>query len=86
MISTDLYPVILQDLCICCDDCIEACPLDAIRKPQDSACAKCIKYCISMEVPCRPDLPVICLENCDACGICAEACEHEAISMQLQKE
>ena len=48
-------PVIIANLCINCDECISICPTHAIYKKTVASCAKCIKYCISMKVPCNPD-------------------------------
>ncbi len=72
-------PVIKAGLCINCDKCVEACPAGVILKTQDSSCAKCIKYCISMEVPCNPDHYIFCYEQCDGCGVCITACPVNAI-------
>ena len=72
-------PIIKSGLCINCDKCVAACPTEAILKSNDSACAKCIKYCISMEVPCNPEHYIFCYEKCDACSACVSACPVEAI-------
>ena len=76
----ELVPVIETGLCINCDKCIAACPVSAIFKTTDASCAKCIKYCISMKVPCNPDHYVFCYEHCNACGLCIPACPANAIN------
>jgi Pyruvate/2-oxoacid:ferredoxin oxidoreductase delta subunit len=72
-------PVIDNSKCTKCDDCYIICPLGAIVKSSNTACAKCIKYCISMKVPCDPLNYVFCYEKCDSCGLCVSACKSEAI-------
>ena len=73
-------PIIDVAKCIKCDKCIEVCPTDAICKSGDYSCSKCIKYCLSIEVPCNPDHNVFCYEKCDSCGLCVSACSENAIN------
>lgn len=79
MKKIEFYPIIEKQLCTNCDKCIAACPTNAIYKENDASCAKCIKYCISMKVPCNPDHYVFCYEHCNACGLCIPACPVDAI-------
>jgi Pyruvate/2-oxoacid:ferredoxin oxidoreductase delta subunit len=73
-------PVIDILKCTNCDLCLSICPLHAIIKASSFACAKCIKYCISMNVPCNNQGYVFCYEKCDNCGLCITACENGAIN------
>ena len=79
MNKNEAVPIVNTEKCIKCEKCVAACPKKAILKTIDSSCAKCIKYCISMKVPCNPDHYVFCYEHCDACGLCISACPVEAI-------
>lgn len=72
-------PVIDISKCTKCDKCYIICPHGAIVKESSSACAKCIKYCISMKVPCSPESYIICHEQCNACGLCFSYCPEQAI-------
>jgi Pyruvate/2-oxoacid:ferredoxin oxidoreductase delta subunit len=72
-------PVIDYSKCTKCDECYINCPLRAIVKETSSACAKCVKYCISMKVPCNPENYVFCYEKCNMCGLCVSDCIYEAI-------
>ena len=72
-------PVIDSDKCIRCEKCIIACPKNAIINSSNAACSKCIKYCLSMSVPCNPDHYIFCYEQCDSCGLCITACANDAI-------
>jgi Pyruvate/2-oxoacid:ferredoxin oxidoreductase delta subunit len=73
-------PAIDADRCVDCGSCVGVCPNDAIQEPMNFCCAKCVKYCLTMDVPCRPGSVVVCLERCDGCGTCVSACPHEAIA------
>jgi len=72
-------PVIDSSKCIRCDKCLIACPTGAIKNATNNACARCIKYCISMQVPCNPSHYVFSYEKCDACGLCFTACTEHAL-------
>ena len=72
--------------CTRCGACILACPKDAITEPNGSSCAKCVKYCTSMEVPCSPAQPSISRGRCDLCGQCIVACREGAIVWTTSKE
>ena len=66
--------------CINCEECITVCPTNAICKQYSYSCSKCIKYCLSLEVPCNPDHYIFCYEQCDTCGLCVTACSVDAIN------
>lgn len=68
--------------CTSCGECAAACPRGAIREPSGFCCAKCVKYCLAMEVPCTPAVFVVCAELCDGCGACVPACPTGAIAMR----
>jgi len=72
-------PVIDFEICVLCKKCIESCPLKAIIEPMNTSCAKCIKYCLSMAVPCKPDNLIFNYELCDECGQCVTECPENAI-------
>ena len=65
--------------CQNCRKCIEACLPKAIVKSENFSCSKCVKYCITMKVPCEPAKIFFRYELCDACGKCILACEDKAI-------
>ena len=73
-------PVIDFSKCTRCMKCTEACPNKAIILSFNSSCAKCIKYCLTMKVPCRPKDIIFKYEHCDACGKCLEVCAENAMS------
>ena len=72
-------PTIDAALCTSCGACMTACPVLAIVEPQNYTCAKCVKYCATMEVPCTPVGITICSSICDGCGRCIPACPNGAI-------
>ena len=78
-IKREQLPVIDFSKCIKCNDCYIICPVGAIVKESSAACAKCIKYCLSIKVPCNPEHNVFCYEKCDNCGLCVTECKSEAI-------
>lgn len=65
--------------CTCCGACVLACPRGAIVQARGSSCAKCVKYCSSMEVPCSQGAPSIAEALCNQCGDCLAACREGAI-------
>ena len=73
-------PVIDFTKCRKCKKCINVCPTKAISVSFNNCCAKCIKYCLTMEVPCHPQDIIFKYERCDACGLCLEVCPENAIS------
>ena len=79
MNKLELVPIIKTELCLNCDKCVAACPTNAIYKKVDVSCAKCIKYCIAMKVPCNPEHYIFCYEQCDACGKCVSVCPVDAV-------
>lgn len=68
--------------CDRCGACLRACPRGALVPAPNEACAKCIKYCLSMPVPCTPGTPVLCPTRCDGCGRCLAVCPSGAIGWQ----
>jgi len=73
-------PTVDSSRCDGCNQCIKACPRAAIYKPGEVTCSKCIKYCLSMEVPCSHARIAFSYEACDACGRCLSACVPRALS------
>lgn len=73
-------PTVDPARCDGCGRCASACPTGAVRVPSADSCAKCVRYCLSLEVPCsRESLPFR-YEACDGCGRCLEACHTGALS------
>jgi Pyruvate/2-oxoacid:ferredoxin oxidoreductase delta subunit len=72
-------PVIDSLICKNCKKCIEVCPNNAIKAVWKNSCAKCVKYCLTMRVPCNPEKIIFDYEHCDNCGICIETCTENAI-------
>jgi Na+-translocating ferredoxin:NAD+ oxidoreductase subunit B len=68
-------------VCTACGECVRECPKGAIRQPSEFCCAKCVKYCLAMEVPCSPVGVSVCPDLCDGCGLCVPVCPVEAVSM-----
>ena len=79
-------PVVDAAKCFSCKACVEACPKDAIACPLDLYCAKCMKYCAYMEVPCGPPVAAICYERCDGCGACVAACPQHAMTWRWAEQ
>ena len=73
------FPAIDALKCNRCATCIEACPREAILSQLNTSCAKCVKYCITMQVPCAPEHIIFNYDRCDSCGLCVSACPQEAI-------
>jgi Pyruvate/2-oxoacid:ferredoxin oxidoreductase delta subunit len=69
--------------CSSCGVCVSTCPHHAIEEPMNFCCAKCVKYCLTYEVPCEPARIAICAERCDGCGLCIPSCPDEAIHLEL---
>ncbi len=72
-------PAIDTTMCTNCKSCIVCCPTKAIQEPLNYSCAKCIKYCMTLDVPCRPAGVIIRYELCDGCGLCILSCPNDAI-------
>lgn len=71
---TEKLPVIDFFKCKKCMKCIETCPGRGVIEPMNTSCSKCIKYCISIQVPCSPENLIFVYDFCDACGLCVETC------------
>ncbi len=72
-------PVIEPARCNRCNKCVKACPQKAILEHLNTSCEKCIKYCMTMDVPCSPENIVFEYDLCDGCGVCIDACPQNAI-------
>lgn len=72
-------PVIDATKCTGCEECVEVCPNDAIFKQANYDCLKCVKYCLSKDISCKPHHILFCYDNCDSCGLCIEACKSKAL-------
>lgn len=77
---TGTSPRIDQARCDGCGRCVDACPEAALLVRVNTACARCVKYCSSMEVPCHPVRVLLNEERCIGCGTCVAACPSGAIS------
>jgi Pyruvate/2-oxoacid:ferredoxin oxidoreductase delta subunit len=78
-IAATRRPVIDATKCVNCKACVDGCPNHAIEEAFDYCCAKCVKYCLVMGVPCQPVRVVIRDERCDGCGVCVSVCSYGAI-------
>lgn len=81
-----LIPIIDFSKCVKCEMCIKACPHDVIKREDLNTCAKCIKYCITLDVPCKGNEYVFDYDRCDSCGKCIEACVHGAIKLCTEQK
>ncbi|HEY3452038.1 MAG TPA: 4Fe-4S binding protein [Myxococcales bacterium] len=79
MIQPVRLPIVDLARCSGCGECAARCPTGAVRAPQGGACARCVKYCLSFEVPCRREARPFRYELCDSCGKCVKACASGAI-------
>lgn len=73
-------PVVDSNKCTRCNACIKVCPVDAASIVLNSVCAKCIKYCIVLPVPCHPEYITFDYEKCTSCGKCIQSCQYAAIT------
>jgi Pyruvate/2-oxoacid:ferredoxin oxidoreductase delta subunit len=78
--STTSFPIIDVDRCTDCRECISVCSRNAIFEPLNICCAKCMKYCMTLEVECKREKPAIGIDRCDGCGLCIPACPAGAIT------
>lgn len=82
MSSIEKFPVLNSALCTMCYVCVEVCPHKAIYDANQASCAKCVKYCMVSNVPCKVGHLIFCHDLCDSCGKCVEACPEGAIQMK----
>ena len=75
-------PVVDVDKCTRCNACIKVCPADAVSIVLNTVCAKCIKYCIVLPVPCHPEFITFDYDKCTSCGLCIQSCVQNAISWE----
>ncbi len=68
--------------CTGCKACLAVCPRNALSAAEGYCCAKCVKYCLSMEVPCTPCTSIVCEDLCDGCGLCLPVCPEGAIRLR----
>ncbi|HPS58631.1 MAG TPA: 4Fe-4S binding protein [Spirochaetota bacterium] len=73
-------PVVDIDKCTRCNACVKACPVNAISVALNTVCAKCIKYCIVLPVPCQPEYISFDYNRCTSCGLCIQSCQQDAVS------
>jgi ferredoxin len=69
--------------CITCSKCVELCPQNALSLNSDQYCSRCIRYCMSMDVPCHLYHIEVDVYKCNDCGICIEHCPERAIKKLL---
>jgi ferredoxin len=78
--------VVDNHLCIKCGQCIEVCMDNAIIKMKNQFCSKCIRYCMTIEVPCNPIQYIIDETQCKLCGKCLDLCPVGAIQKKFNKD
>lgn len=79
-------PVVDVDKCTRCNACIKSCPVNAVSVTLNSVCAKCIKYCIVLPVPCNPEYISFDYDKCTSCGLCVESCVQDAVVFMDSKK
>lgn len=75
-------PIVINERCISCGDCVKFCPQNAIVLKSNFYCARCIRYCMTMDVPCKTTHITIIPEICDGCGKCLVVCKNGAIFLE----
>lgn len=75
------FPVIDCTKCSRCEKCIGICPEQAIKLVRSISCSRCIRYCLSMDVPCNQYHVEIDVSKCTLCGLCLGICDDNAIFM-----
>ena len=79
-------PDIDTSKCTRCNSCIQVCSRGSISAVLNTACAKCIKYCIAFTVPCRPEYLAFDYKLCNSCGLCISACPNDALYWSTSEE
>lgn len=82
----DKIPVVDESKCTFCGKCIAICPTVVISAKPNYSCSRCMKYCLTMNVPCNPDHYFFAYENCDGCGKCVEVCPTGAMHWHIVAE
>jgi Pyruvate/2-oxoacid:ferredoxin oxidoreductase delta subunit len=75
----NLFPAVDCTKCTRCKKCIETCQESAVQLIRSQYCSRCIKYCISMDVPCNPFQIEFDYAKCTGCGLCFDVCPGQAI-------
>jgi NAD-dependent dihydropyrimidine dehydrogenase PreA subunit len=78
------FPAVNELLCVKCFKCVERCPENAIVVQEATSdngysCEKCVKYCATMDVPCKPGTIFILYDRCNSCGACISGCDYGAL-------
>jgi Pyruvate/2-oxoacid:ferredoxin oxidoreductase delta subunit len=72
-------PVVDPEICKNCKKCINICPSNAVKTVRKNTCSRCVRYCLIMEVPCKPKKIVFEYDHCNSCGLCVDICPENAI-------
>lgn len=74
-------PSVIEDNCVACNACVEACPRDIIElRPKGKKDKRVFISCINTEKGAQAKKH--CSVACIGCGMCVTACPFDAISMQ----
>jgi len=84
-IQQKLCLIINKHNCTKCGKCYEICKDGAVERVKNQFCSKCIRYCISLDVPCNTFYYLIVQEKCTSCGKCIESCPVGAIESVVPK-
>lgn len=72
-------PKVYHEKCTSCSDCINACEKHAISFTTNFYCSRCIRYCMTLDVPCKKEHIIIDPELCNSCGECVTFCKNNAL-------